>query len=290
MASRNRSFSIRSIANRNSKISTDIDNFKDRYIDIDGPLELSVILPGFDIRTFDKNLFLLLAQSDQIDFNVKWEMRPDYVSYEYYGIEIYWPLIMYVNGCFLIEEFKNFDKILVPPRAAITELGRYREVDKSILPLLEPEKINIKAIQFFKNYPYSGKLNQKSIADENLTNLNDTTSTTSPVVTTTSQLLTFTINSENIENGYIDLPTSPDSITSLFIYYNNFKIPLKYNFDYVLTFDSNNENRRIAWDKNIIIAVKEKFDSAVNNNTGLRRLIKLNDILTVKYTNTIYVT
>lgn len=290
MPSRNRSYSISSIANRNSKISTDIDNFKDRYIDIDNKLELSVILPGFDIRTFDKNLFLLLAQSELVDFNIKWEMRPDYVSYEYYGIEIYWPLIMYVNNCFLLEEFKSFDKILIPPRESITELGRYREVDKSILPLLEPEKINIKAIQFFKNYPYSGKLNSKLIANQNLSNLNDTTAIDPPTSSTATESITYTINSTHLENKYIDLPTPPDSITSLFIYYNNFKIPLKYNFDYILTFNSNNENVRITWDSNSILSAKEKFDPSINNNTGIRRLIKLNDTLIIKYTTTIYLT
>ncbi len=283
----NRSSSIRQDAVRNSKISTDIEYFRDRYIDTDTTLNLSVTLPGFDIRTFDKNLFLLLSQCDLVPFKTKWEMRPDYVSFEQYGIEIYWPLLMYVNSCFIIEEFIDFENILVPPRSAILDLARDRDVDKKLLPLLEPPKINVKAIQFFKNYPYSDKLSSKKTAQDALSISTDSGTIQTETVSTT-QIVTFTMDSSSIARQYVDLPHVPDTLNNLNIYYNNFKIALKYNFDYTLISTESNELKRISWNSNHILLTREDNDTSINSNTGIRRLLKVGDKLTIKYTITTY--
>jgi hypothetical protein len=287
MPSNNRSASIYQDAIRNCKISTDIETFRDRYIETDSSLGLSVTLPGFDIRTFDRNLFLLLSQCELVTFKSKWEMRPDYVSFEYYGIEIYWPLIMYVNNCFLIEEFADFESILIPQREAINELSRHRDVDKKLLPLLEPKKENVKAIQFFKNYPYSDKLKNKKMAQAALSlSTSSETIITEPV--STIHQVEFTMDVDILSNQYIDLPHIPDSLSNLSIFYNNFRIALKYNFDYTLIATDDNELSRISWNPNHILLSRNDNDSSINSNTGIRRLLKLNDTLTIKYSVTTY--
>ena len=50
-------------AAKNARILSDIDNFRTRYIDVDNVDNvniLSVIYPGFKIRTVEDNLYLIL--------------------------------------------------------------------------------------------------------------------------------------------------------------------------------------------------------------------------------------
>ena len=287
MPANNRSASIRNEALRNSKITTDIEYFRDRYIETDNELQLSVTLPGFDIRTFDKNLFLLLSQCELVPFKSRWNMRPDYVSFDTYGIEIYWPMLMYINNAFLIEEFTEYENILVPPRSSILELATHRDVDKRLLPLLEPKKLNIKAIQFFKNYPYSDNLKNKRNAIQAL-NLSSSSETLTTEAVSEAITISTIIDSTALSRQYIDLPHVPDNLSNLEVYYNNIRIALKYNFDYTLISTDSNELKRITWNVNHILLTRNDADASINSGTGIRRLLKVNDTLTIKYSITTY--
>jgi hypothetical protein len=278
-------FSIKDEIRKNIKLTTDIEYFRDRYVDSNN--KFTVTLPGFDIRTFDKTLFVILSKCSKEIFEARWIMRPDYVSYEFLNSTIYWPLIMYINNCYLIEEFKDFDSILVPNMDIILELARLRDVDKRLLPLEEPFREDIRATKYFKNYPFSSDEIEKIQAEKNLNGLlNNTTLSPSTVERDFSRQLT----SINISNKYLDLDEDPDSPqTGLVVYYNNFSIPLKYNFDYVIIPDDNDRLRRISWNIVDILNSRTNNQPVIPTNSGIRKYIKENDILKIKYSVTEFI-
>lgn len=75
--------------------------------------------PNPNLTTIDQNLFYLLRNSEEVEFELKYKYRPDYVSHDYYGTTILWELLMYVNGVFSVEDF-YIDKLVIPSMDAIT--------------------------------------------------------------------------------------------------------------------------------------------------------------------------
>jgi len=76
--------------------------------------------PSPDLETLDKNLFYLLRNSQEVSFETRYRFRPDYVSFDYYGVTTLSNLIMYVNGIFSVEDFDKLDKLVIPSMHAIT--------------------------------------------------------------------------------------------------------------------------------------------------------------------------
>ncbi len=74
--------------------------------------------PDLNLETIEKNLFYLLRNSKEEEFELKYQYRPDYLSYDTYGITILWQLIMYVNGVFSVEDF-ILDKVILPSMDSI---------------------------------------------------------------------------------------------------------------------------------------------------------------------------
>ena len=77
-------------ASANANLSTDMDNYRNRYMEEDKELSLSVIFPGFSMTPIEKNLYLLYSNSTTVPWKDSWEMRPDYCSFDQYGTVIYW--------------------------------------------------------------------------------------------------------------------------------------------------------------------------------------------------------
>lgn len=75
--------------------------------------------PDPNLETIDKNLFYLLRNSQEVEFESKYKYRPDYLSYDYYGTTTLWNLIMYVNGVFSLEDF-DLQTVVIPSLQAIT--------------------------------------------------------------------------------------------------------------------------------------------------------------------------
>ena len=75
--------------------------------------------PDPNLETIDKNLFYLLKNSEEVEFELKYKFRPDYLSFDYYGTTILWELIMYVNAVFSVEDF-NLTTVAIPSMSAIT--------------------------------------------------------------------------------------------------------------------------------------------------------------------------
>ena len=70
--------------------------------------------PDPTLETIDKNLFYLLRNSTEVEWEAKYKYRPDYVSFDYYGTPQLDNFIMYVNGVRLLEEFSDLKTIVIP--------------------------------------------------------------------------------------------------------------------------------------------------------------------------------
>lgn len=101
-------------AKRKSRLHIDIDNMRERY----RTQSNIYTFPSPSLYTIEKNLFYLLAYSEEKQFEKKYSMRPFYLSFDEYGTDILWQVLMYVNGVFNIEEF-DLNTVLVPKLSAI---------------------------------------------------------------------------------------------------------------------------------------------------------------------------
>lgn len=92
----------------------DFENFGNRYKSENG----LYTFPDLNLKAIDKNLFYLLRNAKEIDFELKYKYRPDYLSFDIYGTTILWELIMYVNEIFSVEDF-NLIKVSLPAMDSI---------------------------------------------------------------------------------------------------------------------------------------------------------------------------
>lgn len=277
---RNLKSSIIPEAKANSKLSVDIDNFRERYLDIDYDNNLSVTIPSFDIDTFDKEYFLLLDNSDKKEFINRWIQRPDYVSYDSYSTVVLWPLIMYVNNVYCIEEFKGFSYIYVPSYNSVLNLVKNRILDNTPIRIEDMSSIPALINNYYKKYPLDNLENERRKA---AIALSDSTNTQSLGIYTTTKTDIFTLTSTNITNQYIDLSYQPDNISSIVLNINDYPVSQKYNYDYTLIYNGNNELKRISW----------KNSDIIENNTdivlpaNMSSYLEVDDVIKVNYTTSV---
>lgn len=264
--------SIKTEASRNSKLATDIDNFRNRYIDVDTKNNIEVKFPAFDILTFDRNFFILLNSSEEVAFRSRWYMRPDYVSFDYYNTTIYWPLILYVNNVSSREDFADFETILVPPYTAIFQLFSDRQVDKNIIPLTEIEDTDTKINQYYKKYPLDKMEMERLDAEKQLLGFGQP-QTLGIYNTEKTEIKILTLT--DIANKYVDLLREPSSPSGISVKLNNFSIQQKYNYDYTLVYNSQAKQQRISWKASDIISNSENSSLLSNMATQLRPGSKL---------------
>lgn len=242
--------SIKTETARNAKLATDIDNFRNRYIDIDNENNIEVIFPSFEILTFEKNFFVLLNASQEVPFVPRWYMRPDYVSYDFYNTTIYWPLIMYVNNIYTREEFIDFDTILVPPYQMIFQLFNDRQIDRNLIPLNEFEPQSNVVNKFYRKYPLDKLEAERLQAQQDLLGF-DKNSTMAVFNTEKTEIITLTAN--HIKNKYIDLQRIPSSASTIVVKLNNYNIAQRYNYDYTLMPTGEDLLKRISWKNSDVI-------------------------------------
>lgn len=104
-------------SNQRKQLAVDIDRMTDQYITIN---ELFTF-PSPALWTIEKNLFFLLKNSSQVDFDRKYIYRPDYLSFDEYGTVSLADLLMYVNGVSCLEKF-NLNKVVIPTYEAIVTI------------------------------------------------------------------------------------------------------------------------------------------------------------------------
>lgn len=259
--------SIKTEASRNSKLATDIDNFRNRYIDVDPVNNIEVKFPAFDILTFDRNFFILLNASEEVAFRSRWYMRPDYVSFDYYNTTIYWPLILYVNNVSSREDFVDFETILVPPYVSIFQLFSDRQVDKNLIPLAENIDTDTKLNQYYKKYPLDKMEMERLEAEKQLLGFSQPQSL-GIYNTEKTEIKILTI--VDIANKYVDLLREPSNPSGISVKLNNFSIQQKYNYDYTLVPNDQDKLQRISWKAADIISNSQNSSLLSNMATQLR--------------------
>jgi len=113
-------------AKRLSQVAFSLDKMVDRYQTTNGYYSF----PSPSFYTMNKNLFYLLRNSVKKDFESKYKMRPDYLSFDEYGTTILYGLLMYVNGILCIEDF-DLNEIIIPSMQSIITISRDKFPDKS---------------------------------------------------------------------------------------------------------------------------------------------------------------
>lgn len=104
-------------AKRNKRLPIDIDNFSEKYKTENNLYTFSS--PSFSV--LEKNLYYLLVNSVEKQFNTKYKYKPSYLSYDEYGTVILSPILMYVNNVMSIEDF-DLKTVVIPRFSAIKEI------------------------------------------------------------------------------------------------------------------------------------------------------------------------
>jgi len=178
--------SIKAESKRNASLNVDFDNFREKYKDADGISE--VIFPGFSIPPYEINMFILMSNSEQVDFIPRWHQRPDYVSYDYYGSVIFWPIILYVNQIPSFEDFKDISKILVPSYSMILSMTKDKLSNTMITVVQKPKTIDLNKSSLYKLYPLDSKEIEKLNAKKTLEDPFPISTTSGEIVTTDDSL------------------------------------------------------------------------------------------------------
>jgi len=110
----------------------DIDKMADTYKTESG----AFTFPSPELWTIEKNLFYLLRNSVQKQFEQKYLQRPDYLSFDEYGTVALAQLLMYVNNVLCIEDF-NLDTVIIPSFQSVVEICQDKFPDKDADSLTE---------------------------------------------------------------------------------------------------------------------------------------------------------
>ena len=113
-----------------SQSPSDISNFKRRYLVKLNNTHIVFDSPAFDLLV--RYVQILRTNSEKVQMNDRYYMRPDYVSYDYYGTTNLSFLIMYVNNCSCAIEFTK-DIFLVPNSDVVSSIITKCKVPKEIL-------------------------------------------------------------------------------------------------------------------------------------------------------------
>lgn len=101
----------------NIRLPIDLDHFALRYVTENDLYTFT----SPSLWTLEKHLYYLLRNSEQKEFEPKYKMRPDYLSFDEYGTVVLAPVLMYVNGIFAIEYF-DLSVVTIPTFQSITEI------------------------------------------------------------------------------------------------------------------------------------------------------------------------
>ena len=126
-------FTIDTEAKKNKLMPLSLDYMGPSYKNVAG----TISFPSPLYWLLEKNLFFLTANSTKKKFNLKYVMRPDYLSFDEYGTVVLAPLLMYVNGIFYIEEF-NLNEVIIPKLSYISEIlvDKFPELSRDDLEVI----------------------------------------------------------------------------------------------------------------------------------------------------------
>ena len=254
-------------AYRNSKLVTDLDNFRGRYVEKDDVTGNIVVFPSSEIYAYEQNLFRLIAESKKRKFIPRWTMRPDYTSFDIYATVIYWPLILYVNNIYSIEDYTDMSEILTPPVSLINELVRTRVPKKDVQEV--DKYIKIPGVKLYERYPFDDIEKSKIQSRENVENMLGSTTTipTTTLVTTTE---VFELTATDITNMYVELTSAPINPSTVSFYIGSFTVAQSYGYDYVLSTGSTSISNRISWIPADCYNGKSRMSNIVKSGTTIK--------------------
>lgn len=116
------------------RLATNIDWMGDRY----KTTSEIYTFPSPSLWTLEKNLYYLLKNSKQVEFDRKYVMRPDYLSFDEYNTVALADLLMYVNTVQNIEDF-DLDTVIIPSFQAIIKICFDKFPEKDVSDLTEAE-------------------------------------------------------------------------------------------------------------------------------------------------------
>jgi hypothetical protein len=114
------------------QLAVDIDRMSDQLVCKN---ELFTF-PSPSLWVLEKNLYYLLKNASQKDFDRKYLYRPDYLSYDEYGTVALADLLMYVNGVASLEQF-NLNIVIIPSMSAIVTICSDRYSKKETNEMVE---------------------------------------------------------------------------------------------------------------------------------------------------------
>ena len=122
------SITIQDESRQNSRIPFDIDQMGPRY----KTNSEIYTFPSPSLWSIQKNLFFLVSSSVLIEFDPKYKMRPDYLSYDEYGTVTLAYMLMYVNSVYSIEDF-DLNTVIVPSLESVIAIckDKFSKLDVS---------------------------------------------------------------------------------------------------------------------------------------------------------------
>jgi hypothetical protein len=233
-------------ASKNSKKSVDLDNFRSRYTETHPDRTFTITYPSTEIYTFEHHYFVLLSKSNYVEFKPSWEMRPDYTSFDMYGSVIFWPVILFVNNVYSIEDYINMEGVYLPPYRNILKLVRDR------VP-----KHHVEPVYIYRDIP-GINLYDKGLLDDveiegfkGRENIQEQTEQPPPVVDQISleeHTDVISITQDILLNEKFTLTRTPVNASTTNLYIENLNVPQRYGYHYVLKYNpSADKNNIISW-------------------------------------------
>ena len=108
-----------------SKQLTDLDYYRRTYSLIENSTDEEILVKFIapKIIAFEDYRFYLMKESVTKQLDASRYYRPDYVSYDEYGITSLWTLLLFINDIPTIEDFDK-EEILIPSRTSISNISR----------------------------------------------------------------------------------------------------------------------------------------------------------------------
>jgi len=267
-------FTIKNDAKQKSSKIHSLDNFRSRYVEIDWETGRSVIFPACEIYAYEKHFFRLLSESKKETFKPRWEKRPDYASFDMYGTETYWTLLLFVNNIYSIEDFIDLDFIFVPPINLVNSIIDDR-VKETEIEVINKEKVAPDNIfKMFSRREISKTQIDNGQMIENIKALN--TVNIEDLITTRlidETIEHITLTETDLVNQYIILTNNVINESSIVLFIGDFSIPQKYGYDYVLKYDSSSNLNIVSW----------ADADCIGKKSNMKYLLVEGDLLHIKY-------
>ena len=125
-------FTIDTESRQRERVAVDINFSGNRYKTENG----LYTFPAPELATIDKYLYFLLTHSTQKEFEQKYIMRPDYLSYDEYETVSLAQMLMYVNNVMSVEEF-NLELVVIPTLSAVIDMLQDKFIQQLVEDLFE---------------------------------------------------------------------------------------------------------------------------------------------------------